>query len=100
MRWATAGWVILNLATLTGTAAATGGGKVLMYGGTGQGKVIFDGRRYAAAGLACAACHTQILDMRKRAMITMADRTEGRTCFVCHNGQKALADCTKCHRKF
>jgi thiosulfate reductase cytochrome b subunit len=99
MRLGTAGCVTLFLAALVGTAAATGSGKVLMYGGAGQGKVLFDGRTHASAGLACAACHTQIFEMRKRALITMADHTEAKSCFVCHNGQKAFADCAKCHRK-
>jgi phosphate transport system substrate-binding protein len=100
MRLATAGWILLLLAALAGTAAATGGGKVLIYGGAGQGKVVFDGRTHASAGLVCRDCHTEIFEMRKQALITMADHGEPKACFACHNGTKAFNQCEKCHRKF
>lgn len=102
MRLATAGWIVLLLVALAGTAAATGGGKILMYGGGGQGKVVFDGRTHASAGLACASCHTDpaLFATHKQARITMADHGEPKACFACHNGQKAFNDCGKCHRKF
>jgi thiosulfate reductase cytochrome b subunit len=102
MRLATAGWIVLLLVVLAGTAAATGGGKVVMYGGGGQGKVIFDGRTHASAGLVCTNCHTApaLFQTRKLALIAMADHGAPKACFACHNGQKAFRDCEKCHRRF
>ena len=102
MRAATAGWIALILVALAGSAAATGGGKVLMYGGGGQGKVIFDGRTHASAGLACVDCHTRpaLFPTRKQALVTTDDHTRPTACFGCHDGQKTFADCEKCHRKF
>lgn len=101
MRISTLGWALLLAVAVAGTALATGGGKVLMYGGGGQGKVIFDGRTHAAAGLACRDCHTApaLFPTRKQALITMADHAEPKACFACHNGNRAFADCAKCHRK-
>jgi phosphate transport system substrate-binding protein len=99
MRCARAAWIVLLLMALAGTAAATGGGKILVYGGAGQGKVIFDGRTHASTGLVCKECHTLIFEMRKKALISMADHGAPKACFACHNGQKAFNDCEKCHRK-
>jgi phosphate transport system substrate-binding protein len=102
MRLAMAGGTLLLLAALVATAAATGSGKVLLYGGAGQGKVVFDGRTHASAGLACADCHTApaLFPMRKLALITMDDHGRPTACFTCHNGLNAFNDCQKCHRKF
>ena len=84
---------------LAGTALATGGGKALMYGGAGQGKVIFDGRLHASKGLVCNDCHSKIFGTWKKALITMDDHYNNKACFVCHNGTKVFNDCDQCHRK-
>ena len=93
---------MLILAALAGSAAATGRGKILMYGGGGQGKVIFDGRTHASAGLACVDCHTTpaLFTMRKQALTTLDDHSRLTTCFACHNGERTFNDCERCHRKF
>ena len=93
---------MLILVALAGSAAATGGGKVLTYGGWGQGKVIFDGRTHASAGLGCTDCHTTpaLFQMRKQALTTVDDHSRPTACFACHNGQKSFNDCEKCHRTF
>jgi c(7)-type cytochrome triheme protein len=102
MRLAMAGGILLLLAALVATATATGSGKVLRYGGAGQGTVVFDGRTHASAGLACADCHTTptLFQMRKQALITTDDHGRPTACFSCHNGLKTFNDCEKCHRKF
>jgi phosphate transport system substrate-binding protein len=79
---------------------ATGDGKVLLYGGAGQGRVVFDGHVHAAKGFTCNDCHLQLFATRKQALITMDDHSSNRSCFACHNGEKAFNDCDKCHRSF
>lgn len=81
-------------------AGATGDGKRLLYGGAGQGKVIFDGRIHASVGFVCNDCHLEIFQTAKKALITMDDHKTGKACFSCHNGTKAFNECEKCHRKF
>jgi phosphate transport system substrate-binding protein len=83
-----------------GASFATGNGKVLLYGGAGQGRVVFDGRVHAAKGFTCNDCHLQLFATQKQARITMDDHTSNRSCFACHNGEKAFNDCDKCHRSF
>jgi thiosulfate reductase cytochrome b subunit len=97
----TAGWAILLLLFVSG-AAATGGGQVVLYGGAGHGKVIFDGRTHASAGLVCNDCHTApaLFPMRKQALITRPAHSESKACFACHNGQRAFLTCEQCHRTF
>jgi thiosulfate reductase cytochrome b subunit len=82
-----------------GTAAATGGGKTLLYGGAGQGRVVFDGRVHAAAGFRCTDCHADLFTTQKQARITMEDHGQAKACFACHDDRKAFATCESCHRK-
>lgn len=84
-----------------GSALATGGGEALLYGGAGQGKVIFDGRLHASKGFVCDDCHTrpQLFATHKQALITMDAHASDRSCFHCHDGSKAFDACTGCHRK-
>lgn len=79
---------------------ATGDGKVLLYGGAGQGRVVFDGRVHASRGFTCNDCHLQLFATRKQARITMDDHSSNRSCFACHNGEKAFNNCDQCHRSF
>jgi thiosulfate reductase cytochrome b subunit len=89
---------VLAFITIAGVVHATGGGKSLLYGGAGQGKVIFDGRTHAAKGFRCNDCHLGIFETKKKALITMADHNEGRACFACHDGAQAFKECAGCHR--
>jgi phosphate transport system substrate-binding protein len=73
--------------------------KALIYGGAGEGKVIFDHKTHASKGMVCNNCHAAIFDTQKKALITMQDHTSDKKCFVCHNGEKAFNECAKCHRK-
>lgn len=100
MRRMTVCVTVLSFVALANVALATGGGKALLYGGAGQGKVIFDGRVHAAKGFVCNDCHGDIFDTHKTALITMDDHSKPKACFVCHNGTKAFAECDLCHRKF
>ncbi len=84
----------------TGAALSIGEGKALIYGGAGQGKVIFDGRVHASQGMVCNDCHSAIFETRKKALISMSDHSSDKACFVCHNGKRAFNDCGRCHRKF
>ena len=83
-----------------GGAAFSTMDKALIYGGAGQGKVIFDHPVHASRGMVCNDCHTALFDTQKKALITMDDHSSGKKCFACHNGRKAFNDCTQCHRKF
>ncbi len=86
-------------------AFAVGAGKTVEFEPKGAAKVVFDGKAHADAGLKCTDCHTKIFQMKKGAdKITMADINAGKSCGVCHNGQKAFksndqANCAKCHKK-
>ena len=87
-----------------GGAFAAGPGKKVEYAGGGNGKVVFDGKSHADAGLKCAECHTKIWPMKKGAAMVHADMNAGKGCGVCHNGQKGFkiddqANCVKCHNK-
>lgn len=83
-----------------GYVFGVGGGKMLTYGGGGQGKVIFDGQTHVSKGLVCNDCHLSLFEMKKKALITMNDHNEGKACFFCHNGKQAFYDCGQCHRRF
>ena len=85
---------------LCGLSFATDKGEVLLYGGAGQGRVVFDGGLHAAKGFRCNDCHLQLFKTHKQALITMDDHSSNRSCFACHNGEKAFNDCNQCHRRF
>lgn len=91
---------ICLMLALSGLAGATGGGKTLLYGGAGQGRVTFDGRVHASKGFVCKDCHSAIFETKKQALITMQDHFQDKACFVCHNGKRAFAECDACHRRF
>ncbi|NLI31086.1 MAG: hypothetical protein GX423_13555 [Nitrospiraceae bacterium] len=91
---------LLAVLAFSSSALAIGDGKALMYGGAGQGKVIFDGKVHASKGMVCTDCHMTIFQTKKKALITMDDHGADKACFVCHNGKKAFNDCDQCHRKF
>ncbi|QOX80492.1 substrate-binding domain-containing protein [Trichlorobacter lovleyi] len=91
--------MICLLLTLSGLSFATHD-KALLYGGAGQGRVIFDGRLHASKGMVCNDCHSAIFETQKKALITMQNHFEDKACFVCHNGKRAFNDCNSCHRKF
>lgn len=98
MKISTSCLALLMLAALSGAAGATSD-KALIYGGAGQGKVIFDGRLHASKGLVCNDCHGGIFGTHKSALITMNDHSEKVACFTCHDGTKVFNDCDQCHRK-
>jgi phosphate transport system substrate-binding protein len=81
-----------------GASFATAHGEVLLYGGAGHGRVVFDGRIHAAKGFTCNDCHLNLFATHKQARITMEDHSSTRSCFACHNGEKAFNDCDQCHR--
>lgn len=89
----------LAICLAAGVACATHD-KALLYGGAGQGRVIFDGRLHASKGMLCNDCHGAIFATSKKALITMEDHEKPVACFTCHNGTKAFNDCELCHRKF
>ncbi len=98
---------VFALVLSTGSAMATPPGKTVEFAGGTQGKVVFDGKSHAAAGLKCPDCHTKpkLFEMKKGAdKITMAEINKGKFCGACHDGKKAFkandpADCAKCHKK-
>lgn len=86
------------------SAMAVPPGKTLEWE-TSAGKVVFDGKVHADAGLKCNDCHTKIFQMKKgSASMTMKDINDGKFCGTCHNGTKAFKasaeeNCAKCHKK-
>ena len=97
-------FTLLVFALLFGSALAIPPGKTVDYAGGPMGKVTFDGKAHAGAGLKCPDCHTKIFTMKKEAKILMADMNAGKNCGTCHNGDKAFKssdakNCAKCHKK-
>jgi c(7)-type cytochrome triheme protein len=92
--------VLMSVLIASGLAFSIWEGKALIYGGAGQGKVIFDHQMHASKGMVCKDCHSAIFDTYKRALISMDDHSADKKCFVCHNGTKVFNECEKCHRKF
>jgi phosphate transport system substrate-binding protein len=99
MRKAIVSLIALAVAACSSAAFATHD-KALLYGGAGQGRVIFDGRLHASKGLVCNDCHSAIFATQKKALITMDDHSKAIACFVCHDGTKVFNDCEQCHRIF
>jgi thiosulfate reductase cytochrome b subunit len=100
--------ILTAVAFIGGNVMATPPGKNVEYAGGALGKVIFDGKKHADAGLKCAACHVGLFQMRREAKITMADHKTDKYCFACHsdgkktfNGKVAFAstNCAGCHKK-
>lgn len=97
MRTLVFGLAALALALAT-PAGATPGGKTIVYGGAGQGRVVFDGRLHASMGYACKRCHADLFPTRKKALISMDLHGNGTSCFACHDGATASFECQSCHR--
>ena len=96
--------ILMIVVAFAGSVFAVAPGKTVEYAGGTEGKVIFDGKIHADKGLKCTDCHSKIFPMKKGAKITMAEMNEGKSCGVCHNGEKAFkssepANCGKCHKK-
>ncbi len=107
MRFAGIAAAFLAAMMLAGGAMATAPGKTVEFA-TPMGKVTFDGKKHADAGLKCPDCHNKpkLFEMKKGAdKMKMADMNAGKFCGACHNeGKKAFsvkapADCVKCHKK-
>jgi len=89
-----------------GNVMAVPSGKTVEFASP-MGKVTFDGKAHADAGLKCADCHIKpkLFAMKKGGdKITMAAMNEGKFCGACHDGNKAFgvkapANCAKCHKK-
>jgi hyperosmotically inducible protein len=89
-----------------GNVMAVPSGKTVEFASP-MGKVTFDGKAHADAGLKCADCHVKpkLFAMKKGGdKITMAAMNDGKFCGACHDGNKtfgvkAPADCAKCHKK-
>ena len=87
-------------------APASDQGVTLVYGGGGEGKVVFDGRLHAGKGYTCNDCHkafgptgARLFDTHRTALIDKAAHKSGTQCFACHDGKKATKDCDACHRE-
>ncbi|GAB4389163.1 MAG: hypothetical protein Kow0025_12830 [Thermodesulfovibrionales bacterium] len=92
--------LVLAIAVI-GTAMAVPPGKTVEFAGGAMGKVVFDGKAHADAGLKCMDCHPKLFEMKAGAKIA-APHKAGEACFTCHNGEKAFdfsANCAKCHKK-
>lgn len=88
--------------SMVGGAMASGPGKKVEYDEKTKGKVVFDGKSHATAGLKCADCHTKPkLFAMKKSELKMADMKDGKSCGACHDGKKSfdVKECAKCHKK-
>lgn len=87
--------------SLTGLAMAVSKEKKIEYDEKTTGKVVFDGKAHADAGLKCKDCHPTLFKMKKGDKLTKADMKAGKSCGACHDGKKAfgLTECAKCHKK-
>ncbi len=100
----TAVMVVLTGVVFANTVQAIQPGKTVTWDSP-MGKVVFDGKNHADAGVKCLACHSKIFKMKKGStMMSMADITAGKYCGKCHNGTKAFAagdkgNCELCHQK-
>ena len=91
------------LLSLAGLVMASGPAKKVAYDGGTKGRVVFDGKSHAGAGLSCANCHTKpkLFTMKKTAL-KMAEMKEGKSCGACHDGKSkafGVKECAKCHKK-
>lgn len=88
---------------ISSSALAVSDGKVLIYKGSPQGIVSFDGAIHKKSVSSCKECHNEGLFPKMKqgsVKITMAEINAGKQCGVCHNGKKAFeakANCTRCH---
>jgi phosphate transport system substrate-binding protein len=96
----TFGALLVLVAVLgAGAARATPGDRVINYRGGGQGRVSFDVRTHAKAGLRCRDCHDALFPTRRTGLISRAEHQQGSACFACHDGKQASAECASCHRQ-
>ncbi len=84
---------------LAGGALALPGGQSTTYRGGGEGRVTFDARSHAKAGLLCRDCHADRFPTRRTGLISRADHERGSACFGCHDGKRAFSACDGCHRR-
>ncbi len=87
-----------------GSTMASPPGKTVEYEGGVAGKVIFDGKTHADAGLKCIDCHPKLFQMKIGTFKMPAPHKAGELCGVCHDGTKAFGQvnpdtCVKCHKK-
>jgi c(7)-type cytochrome triheme protein len=93
----------LTILAMVGAAMAVAPDKTAEWE-TSMGKVTFDGKSHAEAGLSCMECHPKVFQMKTGSSdATMADHNSNeKYCWVCHNGEKAFetkGNCNKCHVK-
>lgn len=94
--------VMLVCILVAGSVMAVPPGKTVEFEGGAMGKVTFDGKIHADAGLKCTDCHSGIFQMKKGSSDIKAPHEPGVFCGTCHNGEKAFAqqgNCAKCHKK-
>jgi c(7)-type cytochrome triheme protein len=74
--------IVLAVAVVfIGSAIAVPPGKTVEYKDGAIGKVVFDGKKHAAAGNKCSDCHPKLFQMKKGAQkITMKDINAGKSC--------------------
>ena len=104
---------LAGFAVMLSSAFAVPPGRFAGYAGGGAGKVVFDSKTHADAGLRCADCHIKIFPMKssKPHEYTMATMNAGKNCGTCHNGKLVdqsgrvifstadAGNCSKCHKK-
>jgi phosphate transport system substrate-binding protein len=91
--------VTLGALAAPGISRPTPDARLLLYGGAGQGRVVFDARLHRSKGFVCDDCHRELFVTRKTALVDLATHQGGKSCFACHDGARAFQSCDGCHRK-
>jgi len=95
--------VILALTAAVLAAGTPAGALVLkdaVFTTKNAGKVVFSHQKHLGKkgiGNNCKACHN--VNMQKNVHYTMKEMEQGKSCGLCHTGQKAfpLSECSRCH---
>lgn len=101
MRKAFVGAVAACLILSSAAWGKVGGGDIT-FSVKGAGNVVYSHDVHVTkAGQKCSDCHYKIFKMVRQHQATMVDMQNGKSCGVCHNGQKAFAvkaNCNRCHK--
>lgn len=89
----------------TSLALAVPASKTLEFTKSSMGKVTFEGKVHAEAGIKCKECHNkETFPKMKQGTVTikMDEIYAGKLCGVCHNGKRAFSakgNCKRCHKR-
>jgi len=95
---------MLSVIAVMGAGAAwavTGGGEIQFKIADMESVTFSHELHVTSMKLKCSECHYKTYTTRARhTPVTMAEMRKGKSCGLCHNGQRAFSvnkDCKKCH---